>query len=152
MVNEKKDNNDKDLEAMAEDVKKAVGKEKEELVAKTIAETRERLAKEKELADMKEKLEAIEKAKEEDAKKYAEQLEALKNDFKSETEKIVKEFQDSRKSAVNTNNPFNKDNQNSDDNKEPSMMEKYKTDPEYRRLVDEESKQAFYDYLDKKSR
>jgi hypothetical protein len=139
-----------EIDQMAEDVKKAVGKEKEELVAKTIAETRERLAKEKELADMKEKMEAIEKAREEEAKKYADQLEALKGEFKAETEKIVKEFQDSRKSAVNTNNPFNKDNQNS--NEEPSMMERYKTDEEYRKQVDEESKRVFHDYLDKRSR
>jgi hypothetical protein len=140
-----------EIDQMAEDVKKAVGKEKEELVAKTIAETRERLAKEKELADMKEKMEAIEKAREEEAKKYADQLEALKGEFKAETEKIVKEFQDSRKSAVNTNNPFNKDNQNSN-NSEPSMMERYKTDEEYRKQVDEESKRVFHDYLDKRSR
>lgn len=144
MVEEKKN----ELDQMAEDVKKAVGKEKEELVSKTIAETKERLAKERELSDMKAQLEAIEKAKEEEAKRYAAQLEALRGEFKSETEKLVREFQDSRKSAVNTDNPFNRNTDSN--NSEPSLMEQYKSDEAYRKQVDDESRRAFYKYLDEK--
>lgn len=121
---EKKDK--KELDQMAEDVKKAVGKEKADLVEKTIQETKERLAKEKELADMKAKLDELEKSREEEANKHKEDLETLKGSFKEETEKLVREFQDSRKSSINTDNPFNKSDDSNDGT--PSVMEKYKSD------------------------
>jgi len=137
-----------ELDQMAEDVKKAVGKEKEELVSKTIAETKERLAREKELADMKAKLDTIEKERLEEAERYKKDLQSVQSAFKDETDKIIREFQDARKSSVNTNNPFEREHSNS----EPSFMERYKTDEVFSKQVDEESRYQFYEYLDKRHR
>lgn len=147
---EKKTDNS-ELDRMADDVKKAVGKEKADLVEKTIQETKGRLKKEQELSDMKAKLDSLEKSKEDDAKKHQEDLEKLQSSFKEETNKLVQEFQDSRKSTVNTNNPFN---QSSDDkgDKSDDFMKLYKTDEALRKEIDENSKQAFYDWLDKQRR
>jgi len=130
----------KELEAMEADVKKAVGKEKEDLVAKTIAETKERLAKEAELEDMKAKLEEQAKAAEEAEKKRQEEMAAMEARFKEEQEKLVQEFKDTRKSTVNTDNPFNKE---SNSNESQSMVEKYKNDSEFSKQVDEESRRKF---------
>ena len=138
----------KELDQMAEDVKKAVGKEKADLVEKTIAETKERLQKEQELADMKAKLEAFEKAKDEEAKKHAADLEALKGSFKEETEKLVKEFKDSRQSSVNTNNPFDKQGEGSAD-ETVDFMKQYKSDEKLQKEIDDNSRAAFYEMLDK---
>jgi len=140
-----KDN--KELDAMEADVKKALGKENDELISKTIAETKERLAREKELSDMKAKLDELETAKKEEAEKYAKDLESLKNSFKDETNKLVQEFKDARQSVVNNDNPFNNSSKENSTN-EPSLMEKFKTDEAFAKEVDEESRKKFYEMLD----
>lgn len=139
--------NEKELKAMEEDVKKAVGKEKEDLVAKTIAETKERLAKEAEAEELKQQIADLQKAREEDAKKQEERDSKMREDFKVEQEKLIKEFQDSRKSTVNNNNPFNN---NQTATTEVSPLEKYKNDPAFAKEVDDESRKAAYEYWGKR--
>ena len=136
---------DKELKAMEEDVKKAMGKDNEDLVAKTIADTRERLAKEQENDELKAKVEELEKSKEEVEIKRKEEMEALEARLKEEQEKLVQEFKDSRQSTVNSNNPFN--SQESGSEKEATLLQKYKNDPEFERKLNEESQKAFEDKM-----
>ena len=137
----------KELDQMAKDVEKAVGKEKADLVAKTIAETKERLVKEQELADMKAQLEELTKAKEETEKRHQEDLEKLQGSFKEETDKLVKEFQDSRKSSVNTNNPF--DNNADENDANADFMKQYNSDEKLQKEIDDNSREAFYRMLER---
>jgi len=133
---------DDELKAMEEDVKKSLDKEKQELVEKTISETKKRLEEEKRLKEMQEQLKKLQEEKEEEQKKYAADLEALKVSFKEESEKMLEEFRNSRQSTVDTKNPFRINQE-----QEADVLVKYRNDPEYQKELDAASRKAFADYL-----
>jgi len=132
---------DEEVKQMEADMKKSLDKENQDLVAKTIAETKEKLEKEKRFSEMEEQMKTIQAEKEAEKEKYANDLEALKTSFKEESEKMVREFQDSRQSTVNNNNPFKKDTKEADD-----ILDKYKNDEDYRKSLDVESRKKFAEY------
>lgn len=142
-VKDEKTYTDGELKAMEEDVKSSLDKEKRELVEKTIADTKKRLEEEKRIKEMQEELKRIKDEKEVEKKKYQEDLDSLKDSFKEESEKMIREFQDSRKSTVSTENPFKNDG----DGRSDDVVSKFNSDEEYAKQLDAASRKAFADSL-----